>query len=199
MEVAGMDAAERRERAVAALDKVGLKANANSYPSELSGGMQQRVGLARALATEPTIMLMDEAFSALDPLIRAEMQDELLRLLEEGRRTIVFVSHDLDEALRIGDRLAIMAGGRIVQTGTPQEILREPANDYVESFFRGIRVSKVLSAKDVARREHVTVIDRSDKGVEAAARLLQEHEREFGYVIDRGGRFQGVVSVDAVR
>ncbi|MBL28553.1 MAG: proline/glycine betaine ABC transporter ATP-binding protein ProV [Rhodospirillaceae bacterium] len=199
MEIAGVPAEERQERALAALDKVGLKANAGSYPSELSGGMQQRVGLARALATDPSIMLMDEAFSALDPLIRAEMQDELLRLQADSERTIVFVSHDLDEALRIGDRIAIMAGGRIVQIGTPQEILKNPADDYVESFFRSVPASKVLTAGDVARREQVTVIDRADKGVEAAARMLRDYDREYGYVIDRHRRFQGVVSVSSLR
>jgi glycine betaine/proline transport system ATP-binding protein len=161
--------------------------------------MQQRVGLARALATDPSIMLMDEAFSALDPLIRAEMQDELLRLQADSERTIVFVSHDLDEALRIGDRIAIMAGGRIVQIGTPQEILKNPADDYVESFFRSVPASKVLTAGDVARREQVTVIDRADKGVEAAARMLRDYDREYGYVIDRHRRFQGVVSVSSLR
>jgi glycine betaine/proline transport system ATP-binding protein len=135
LEVAGVARDERRERALAVLERVGLRANAKSRPSELSGGMQQRVGLARALATDPRVLLMDEAFSALDPLIRTEMQDELLRLQSEQARTVVFISHDPDEALRIGDRIAIMEGGRVVQVGTAEQLLNEPADDYVRSFF----------------------------------------------------------------
>ncbi len=129
LEVGGVDRQKREARALEALSQVGLKANANSYPSELSGGMQQRVGLARALATDPTIMLMDEAFSALDPLIRTEMQDELVALQQQHQRTIVFISHDLDEAMRIGDRIGIMQGGEVVQVGTPEEIVTGPVND----------------------------------------------------------------------
>jgi len=132
--VAGIPAAKRRKIALEALEQVGLAAYADRYPHEMSGGMQQRVGLARALANNPTIMLMDEAFSALDPLIRSEMQDELIRLQKTQRRTIIFISHDLDEAMRIGDRIAIMRDGRIAQVGTPYEILRNPADDYVRAF-----------------------------------------------------------------
>jgi glycine betaine/proline transport system ATP-binding protein len=120
LEIAGVAENERKERALKALEQVGLKANARSFPNELSGGMQQRVGLARGLAVDPSIMLMDEAFSALDPLIRTEMQDELIKLQAESQRTIIFISHDLDEAMRIGDRIAIMEGGRIVQVGSPE-------------------------------------------------------------------------------
>src|SRR6478735_1697761 len=133
LEVAGVGEAERREKALAALKAVGLEGYADSRPDQLSGGMKQRVGLARALASEPTILLMDEAFSALDPLIRTEMQDELVRLQSEHSRTIVFVSHDIDEAMRIGDRIAIMQNGNVVQIGTPDEIVTKPANDYVRS------------------------------------------------------------------
>ncbi|HBU97546.1 glycine betaine/L-proline ABC transporter ATP-binding protein ProV, partial [Thalassospira lucentensis] len=160
LELAGMDEKERHKRALVALEQVGLPAHANSYPDELSGGMQQRVGLARALANDPAVMLMDEAFSALDPLIRTEMQDELLTLQREHKRTIIFISHDLDEAMRIGDRIAIMEGGIVVQVGTPEEILNNPANDYVKSFFRGVDVSTILSAKDIASKREVTVIER---------------------------------------
>jgi glycine betaine/proline transport system ATP-binding protein len=150
LDVAGLPRAEQKQRAMEALETVGLGAYADSYPDELSGGMQQRVGLARALATRPSILLMDEAFSALDPLIRTEMQDELLKLQRENARTVVFISHDLDEAIRIGDRIAIMEGGAIVQVGTPQEIIEQPANDFVRSFFYGVDVSKVFRAKDIA-------------------------------------------------
>jgi glycine betaine/proline transport system ATP-binding protein len=135
-----------------ALETVGLQAVADSYPDELSGGMQQRVGLARALATEAPILLMDEAFSALDPLIRTEMQDELVRLQQQDAHTIVFISHDLDEAIRIGDRIAIMQGGAVVQIGTPEEIVTNPANEYVRSFFHGVDVSKVFSGGSSTRR-----------------------------------------------
>ena len=128
LELAGVDKATRLAQAQAALAQVGLEVWAHAYPDELSGGMQQRVGLARALAADPAILLMDEAFSALDPIIRTDMQDELLRLQQDKRRTIVFISHDLDEAMRIGDRIAIMKDGQVVQVGTPDEILRNPAN-----------------------------------------------------------------------
>lgn len=195
LELAGMPRPERHARARAALDQVGLAAHAESWPDQLSGGMQQRVGLARALAADPPILLMDEAFSALDPLIRAEMQDELVRLQEERKRTIVFISHDLDEAMRIGDRIAVMQGGVVVQVGTPDEILKNPANDYVRSFFRGVDVSKVLTAGDIARRTQVTLIERPEQGPRAALRLLGDFDREFGYVLGRGRRFIGIVSV----
>ncbi len=159
LEIAGVPKPKRHEAAMEALKQVGLDQYHARYPREMSGGMQQRVGLARALANNPTIMLMDEAFSALDPLIRTEMQDELLRLQREHKRTIIFISHDLDEAMRIGDRIAIMEGGNIVQVGTPFEILRNPADDYVRSFFRNVDVSRVLRAGDVARfEEEKTVI-----------------------------------------
>jgi len=195
LELGGMERAERHARALEALEQVGLAANAQSYPDQLSGGMQQRVGLARALAADPPILLMDEAFSALDPLIRTEMQDELLRLQEENKRTIIFISHDLDEAMRIGDRIAIMEGGVVVQVGTPEEILKKPANDYVRSFFRGVDVSKVLTAKDIARRTQVTLIDKPEQGPRAAMRLLGDFDREYGYVLGRGRKFVGVVSL----
>ncbi|MFY0640683.1 MAG: glycine betaine/L-proline ABC transporter ATP-binding protein ProV [Bermanella sp.] len=191
---------ERQKRADAALDRVGLLPNADSYPSELSGGMQQRVGLARALCINPDVLLMDEAFSALDPLIRTEMQDELLRLQAEDKRTIVFISHDLDEAVRIGDRIAIMQGGEVVQVGTPDDIINNPANDYVRSFFRGVDVSTVLSAKDVARRTQQTLIKKtSDTGISTSLQLLKDNDRDFGYVVDASNQFIGVVSTDSLK
>lgn len=198
LELAGMTPAEREKRALEALDQVGLKAWADSYPDELSGGMQQRVGLARALANGPSVMLMDEAFSALDPLIRSEMQDELLKLQENSDRTIIFISHDLDEAMRIGDRIAIMEGGRVVQVGTPDEILRNPEDEYVSAFFRGVDVATVFRAGDIARKKQVTVVERHDDGVRRALQRLKEYDRNFGYVIDKGQRFYGVVSVDSL-
>lgn len=199
LELAGVGRADREQRALAALDQVGLRSWADSYPDELSGGMQQRVGLARALANDPSVMLMDEAFSALDPLIRSEMQEELLELQERSSRTIVFISHDLDEAVRIGDRIAIMEGGRVVQVGTPDAILKNPADDYVRSFFRGVDVASVFKAGDIARKTQVTLIERNDDGVRAALARLREHDREFGYVVDKGQHFQGVVSLDSLQ
>ena len=196
--VAGVKRDEREVRALEALDAVGLKANAQSFPDELSGGMKQRVGLARALATDPEILLMDEAFSALDPLIRTEMQDELLRLQTEHARTVVFITHDLDEAMRVGDRIAIMQGGRIVQIGTPEEIVRAPANEYVRSFFRGVDVSQVFTAGDIARRDQVTVIERAGVSLRAALQRLEQYDRSVAVVNDRNRRFLGVVTVDSL-
>ncbi|WP_428603677.1 glycine betaine/L-proline ABC transporter ATP-binding protein ProV [Sedimenticola sp.] len=199
LELGGTPLNERLQRAEQALQQVGLEAWGGSFPHELSGGMQQRVGLARALANDPSVLLMDEAFSALDPLIRSEMQDELLNLQETRQRTIIFISHDLDEAIRIGDRIAIMEGGRVVQVGAPDEILRNPADDYVRSFFRGVDVSTVFTAGDIARKTQVTVIEHGGIGVRAALERLRQHDREYGYVIDRGRRFEGVVSVDTLK
>ena len=196
--VGGVPPDVRREKALAALDQVGLKPFADSHPNELSGGMKQRVGLARALANDPTIMLMDEAFSALDPLIRTEMQDELLQLQQEHQRTIVFISHDLDEAMRIGDRIAIMQDGRVIQIGTPEEIVMKPANDYIRSFFRNVDVKQVFSAGDIARRTQVTIIERPGVSVRAAFEHLREHDRDMGIVIDRDRRFQGIVSAGSL-
>jgi len=198
LNVAGMSRAECESRAMAALDAVGLKANAQSFPDELSGGMKQRVGLARALAVDPGILLMDEAFSALDPLIRTEMQDELLRLQAEQSRTVVFITHDLDEAMRVGDRIAIMQGGQVIQVGTPEEIVRSPANEYVRSFFRDVNVSHVFTAADIARRDQVTVIERVGVSIRAALARLEEYDRSAAVVHDRQRRYQGMVSVDSL-
>lgn len=196
LELAGIPVSERHEKAVQALQQVGLEAHQHAYPDELSGGMQQRVGLARALAIDPEVLLMDEAFSALDPLIRTGMQDELVQLQAKYQRTIVFISHDLDEAMRIGDRIAIMQGGEVVQVGTPDDILHNPANDYVRSFFQGVNVSQVFTAKDICRRKQSTIIRKTlEGGVAAAIAQLQDADRDFGYVVDKEGRFEGVVSL----
>ena len=149
LELAGTPKAEREEAVARQLDLVGLADRADAPVAELSGGMQQRVGLARALATEAPILLMDEPFSALDPLIRARLQDELMALQARLRRTIVFVTHDLDEALRVGDRIAIMEGGRIVQTGTPAEIVSDPAPGTVADFVARMNPMGVLTAGDL--------------------------------------------------
>jgi len=149
LEIRGVERAERRRRGAQALELVGLGDRAGNRPSELSGGMQQRVGLARALASGTDVLLMDEAFSALDPLIRRGMQDQLLELQRSLGRTIVFITHDLNEAMRLGDRVAVMREGRVVQSGTPQDILRAPADDYVASFLADVDRARVLTAADV--------------------------------------------------
>lgn len=199
LQLAKVDKTKRRERAMQALEQVGLAGWKNSYPSELSGGMQQRVGLARGLAVDPDIILMDEAFSALDPLIRTEMQDELLKLQEEHQRTIVFISHDLDEALRIGDRIAIMEGGRVVQVGTPEDILQNPADDYVRAFFRGVDPTNVISAGDIVRDTHPTIIKSKVGSLRATHELLSGSERDHCYVLDARKRFLGIVSSESLR
>lgn len=199
LNVAGLSASEREQRALDALDAVGLKANAKSYPDELSGGMKQRVGLARALAVNPGILLMDEAFSALDPLIRTEMQDELMRLQAEQARTVVFITHDLDEAMRVGDRIAIMQAGEVVQIGTPEEIVRAPANAYVESFFRDVDISQVFTAADVARTAEVTAVEQADTGLRAALSRLKVHDSDIAVVVDAACCYQGTVSIQSLQ
>lgn len=199
LEFSGVDKEERQARAMEALDQVGLSPYAESFPSELSGGMQQRVGLARGLAVNPDILLMDEAFSALDPLIRTEMQDELLKLQADAKRTIVFISHDLDEAMRIGDRIAIMEGGRIVQVGTPEEILQNPADAYVRAFFRGVDPTQILTAGDIVRDTQVTLIRHPGHGPRAALQRLLSQDRDYGYVLDPKKKFLGVVSADSLK
>ncbi|SIR18489.1 glycine betaine/proline transport system ATP-binding protein [Paracoccus thiocyanatus] len=196
LEVSGMAEGQRKDKAMAALEAVGLTPYAHSRPDELSGGMKQRVGLARALATEPGILLMDEAFSALDPLIRTEMQDELIRLQAESSRTVVFVSHDLDEAMRIGDRICIMQHGRIVQIGTPDEIVSKPANDYVRSFFRNVDVSQVFKARDIARKSRLTIIERHGVSAASALRQMERSGHDFAVLVGRDGRYHGMISQD---
>ena len=151
LELGGVSRSKRREKALAQLDVVGLADWADRPVASLSGGMQQRVGLARALATDAPVLLMDEPFSALDPIVRAKLQDDLLRLQSDLKRTILFVSHDLEEAFKLGDRIAIMEGGRIVQVGTPTDIARAPANDYVADFVGHMNPLGVLTAADVMR------------------------------------------------
>jgi glycine betaine/proline transport system ATP-binding protein len=162
LELAGMPDAERKEKVDRQLKLVGLDQWAKKYAHELSGGMQQRVGLARAFATEAPILLMDEPFSALDPLIRTKLQDELLQLQARLKKTIIFVSHDLEEALKIGSHITIMEGGRIVQTGAPEDIVLRPANDYVRDFIANVNPLSVLTAWNVMRSIHE--LDKSDAG-----------------------------------
>lgn len=197
LEIQGMEKDEREMKANKALDLVGLNGFADQYPDQLSGGMQQRVGLARALASDAEILLMDEAFSALDPLNRRDMQDELLDLQEDMQKTIVFISHDLNEALRIGDHIMIMKDGEIVQIGTPEEILSQPADDYVDKFIEGVDRSQVYTAANVMIRANTVNIDRD--GPRLAARRMRDNEISSLYVVDTKRKLVGILDADDVR
>ncbi|BAQ11871.1 glycine betaine abc transporter ATP-binding [Bacillus sp. OxB-1] len=197
LEIKGVSKEQRREKALESLKLVGLAGYEDQYPKQLSGGMQQRVGLARALANGPDILLMDEAFSALDPLIRKDMQDELLQLHHDMGKTIIFITHDLDEALRIGDRIALMKDGEVVQVGTPEEILMSPSNEYVERFVEDVDLSKVLTAGHIMKKADTVQIDR---GPRVALRLMKRLRISSIYVVDSGNRLLGAVTAqDAVQ
>lgn len=200
LEIQGADREKRREKALEALKLVGLEGYENSFPSELSGGMQQRVGLARALANDPDVLLMDEAFSALDPLIRKDMQNELIEIQEKMKTTIIFITHDLDEALRLGDRIALMKDGTVVQIGTPEEILINPANNYVERFVEDVDLSKVLTAAHVMKKPERIVVDR---GPRVALKIMKDAGISSVYIVDNKQRLLGAVTAqdasDAVK
>lgn len=193
LEIQKVNKEERKQKALQALELVGLKGWEDKLPDQLSGGMQQRVGLARALANDPEILLMDEAFSALDPLIRRDMQDELLELQEKMKKTIIFITHDLDEALRLGDRIALMKDGALVQLGTPEEMLTQPADRYVERFIEDVDLSKVITASRVMRRPETVALDR---GPRVALQLMRERGISNLFVIDRGKRLLGVITAE---
>ncbi len=194
LEIQGIEFQKRRQRAKEMIRVVGLEGTENSYPDELSGGMQQRVGLARGLAVDADIMLMDEAFSALDPLIRRQMQDELLELHQKMQKTIIFVTHDLDEAFRLGDRIAIMNDGRIIQTGTAEEIISSPANDYVKAFVEDLNRSNVLTAGSIMQ----PVVETAFLG--DGPRTIQRKMRKKGLsgilVTDTGRHIRGYIRAD---
>ncbi len=196
LEVQNVDPNIRYERSMQALEQVGLKGWEDVYPAQLSGGMQQRVGLARALALDADIMLMDEAFSALDPLIRRDMQDELLALQESVHKTIVFISHDLDEALKLGDRIVLMKDGVIVQEGTAEEILTNPANDYVAKFVEEVDMSKVITAESVMVKPAAIASFKTD-GPRAAMRKMK-HAGISSIFVRHEGNLIGMVTADSV-
>ena len=196
LETQGVDQAERREKAKRALAMVGLEGWETNLPEQLSGGMQQRVGLARALAAETEIMLMDEAFSALDPLIRRDMQTQLLELQSQLGKTIVFITHDLNEAMRLGDRIAVMRSGRVVQIGTAEEILNDPANDYVAQFVQDVDRTRVLTATSVMEQPLAVVT--ASAGPRAALRTMRENQAGAAFVLDRERRLVGAVRGDPV-
>jgi len=185
------------EKGMEALEMVGLKGWENYYPSQLSGGMQQRVGLARALAINPDILLMDEAFSALDPLIRAEMQEELLSLEDRVKKTIIFITHDLNEALKIGDRIILMKDGEIVQIGTPEDILTRPATEYVEKFVENVDLTRILTAKDVMVKG--SSITYGKDGPKTALHMMKEKGISSIFVIDKSKVFKGIVAAETAR
>ncbi|MCG8397964.1 glycine/proline betaine ABC transporter ATP-binding protein OpuAA [Bacillus atrophaeus] len=191
LELQGIEKGERQQKAIESLKLVGLEGYEEQYPDQLSGGMQQRVGLARALTNDPDILLMDEAFSALDPLIRKDMQDELLDLHDTVGKTIIFITHDLDEALRIGDRIALMKDGNIVQIGTPEEILMSPSNEYVEKFVEDVDLSKVLTAGHIMKRAETV---RIDKGPRVALTLMKNLGISSIYAVDKQKQLLGVIN-----
>ena len=195
LEIQGVAKAERLARAAEILDKVGLGDRADAFPDELSGGMRQRVGLARALTAGTDILLMDEAFSALDSLIRREMQEQLVELQQELGRTIIFITHDLNEAMFLGDRIAVMRDGRIVQQGTPEEILTDPANDYVAQFVQDVDRTRVLTASAVMEPPHLTTP--LSAGVRGALRVLREEQVGAVFAVENR-RLVGVVTDRAV-
>ncbi|WP_042870138.1 glycine/proline betaine ABC transporter ATP-binding protein OpuAA, partial [Bacillus atrophaeus] len=191
LELQGIEKGKRQQIAIESLKLVGLEGYEEQYPDQLSGGMQQRVGLARALTNDPDILLMDEAFSALDPLIRKDMQDELLDLHDSVGKTIIFITHDLDEALRIGDRIALMKDGNIVQIGTPEEILMSPSNEYVEKFVEDVDLSKVLTAGHIMKRAETV---RIDKGPRVALTLMKNLGISSIYAVDKQKQLLGVIN-----
>lgn len=194
LEIRGMSKEQRIEKAEQALQNAGLLVYKDQYPHQLSGGMQQRVGLARALANDPEILLMDEAFSALDPLIRKDMQDELLELQANVKKTIVFITHDLNEALRIGDRIAIMKDGQIMQIGTGEEILTNPANNYIRTFLEDVDRSKVLTAESAMVRP-ITINTEHD-GPKVALQRMREEEVSVLLATNRQKQFLGYITAD---
>lgn len=196
LEMQGMPREQRRAKAREALQLVGLAGWEDAYPGQLSGGMQQRVGLARALAVESDILLMDEAFSALDPLIRRDMQRELMQLQQQMKKTIIFITHDLDEALQLGDRIVLMKDGRVVQVDTPEQILSNPANDYVKRFVEHVDLTRVLPARAAMVAPQAVVFERD--GARTALHKMNEVDFTVGFVVRRDYGYCGTIGIDAV-
>ncbi|MYD36193.1 MAG: glycine betaine/L-proline ABC transporter ATP-binding protein [Dehalococcoidia bacterium] len=196
LQVQGIDKETQRSRAEEVIDLVGLSGWEQRYPHELSGGMQQRIGLARALAVDPEILLFDEPFSALDPLIRREMQDQLIGLQELVKKTMVFITHDFLEAIKLGDRVAIMKDGEFVQVGTPEELVSNPIDEYVRDFTRDVPRSKVLTARSVMTEPSLYVT--ADQSVAGLIDEMTSQDCESAVVVDADGRFIGTVHLDDV-
>lgn len=194
LEIKKMSKQKRREIAMKNIEIVGLKGYEDKYPDELSGGMQQRVGLARALTNDPDILLMDEPFSALDPLIRREMQLELLDIQERLQKTIIFITHDVNEAFKIGDRVAVMKDGKVVQIGTSEEIMENPASDYISEFIKDIDRSKVFQASHIMMKPNA-IVSLKD-GLNVAIKEMQQNGLSSVFVVDRGRILQGILTID---
>ena len=192
LEIQGLDKAARYRAAAEAIETVGLKGWEDYYPREMSGGMQQRVGIARALAVNPDVLLMDEPFSGLDPLIRREMQDELLSLQTALHKTIVFITHDLNEALKLGDRISIMRDGQIIQEGSPEEIVTLPSDDYVTEFVQDVSRAKVIQAKAIMREPDAVVYER--QGPRTALHTMQSHNLKAVFLIGRDFTLRGILT-----
>ena len=196
LEIRGVDRPGRYKAAEEAIETVGLKGWEGYFPREMSGGMQQRVGLARALAVNPEVLLMDEPFSGLDPLIRREMQDELISLQSELRKTIVFITHDLNEALKLGDRIAIMRDGGIVQEGSPDEIVALPKDDYVAEFVRDVSRAKFIQVSSIMKRPGLVL--RDEQSPEMALQAMRAHGVDKAFLIAGDQVFRGIVTESAV-
>ena len=192
LEVQGLDKESRYQLASEAIETVGLRGWEYYFPSEMSGGMQQRVGLARALAVDPEVLIMDEPFSGLDPLIRREMQDELLSLQADLQKTIIFITHDLDEALKLGDRIAIMRDGIIVQEGTPEEIVTQPANEYVSAFVQDVSRAKVIRAGSIMQEPDV--IFHEEQEARAALDAMRRKNADAVYVVGDDRILKGILT-----
>jgi glycine betaine/proline transport system ATP-binding protein len=196
LEVRGVDQAERQERAAYMLEKVGLKGWEYAATSELSGGMQQRVGLARALTGDPEVLLMDEPFSGLDPLIRAQMREELAALQEELKKTIVFITHDLDEAITVGDRIAIMRDGQIIQLGTPEDIVANPVDDFVAEFTRGISKTRVLPV-DRIMQPPCYVVSQQDTCSDVIS-VMETSNHPYAFIVDDNHECVGIATKEQI-
>jgi len=201
LEMQGIAEAERKKTAMEKIEAVGLSGFENQYPAQLSGGMQQRVGLARALANDTDIMLMDEAFSALDPLIRSDMQKQLIDLQSELKKTIVFITHDLDESLRLGDHIGILNHGKLVQVGTPVDIIMNPADDYVKAFVKDVNRTKVIKAKTIMKsKENVNGIDKNNLVKVREDQFIEEFLPQVVCtnanceVVDKAGNIKGYIT-----
>ena len=197
LEIQGVEKEKRHGKALEALKLVGLEGWEEAFPKQLSGGMQQRVGLARALAVEPDVLLMDEAFSALDPLIRGDMQNELVLLQDRVRKTILFITHDLDEALKIGNRVVLMKDGKVVQIGTPEEIITTPSNDYVKRFVENVDHSKVLTAQAVLIKPRAVAYP--DSPPQVLFDKMKEQDISCIVAINHDETLEGVIHIDALR
>jgi glycine betaine/proline transport system ATP-binding protein len=194
LEIKGVPKEERYIKAKKTLGSVGLEGWEDHRISQLSGGMKQRVGLARALANDPEILLMDEPFSALDPLIRTDMHDELLNIQSEIQKTIVFITHDVNEAFKLGDRIAVLKDGEMIQCGTPEEIIESPANDYIERFIKGIDRSKVFTSANIMRKAKVKLSENTSGRI--ALDEMNTEGVDYGYVVNKERKYLGIVSVD---